>query len=83
MHKNKAPGPDGLIIEMFKSSKNCMIPKLLHYSIWFDIVIWRFPWNNLRGNAIINTLHKGGDVNIPGNYRGISLLSVKFSMNVS
>ena len=41
------------------------------------------------GNAIIHTLHTGGDVNISGNYRGISLLSVtckyllKFSMNVS
>ena len=73
MRNNKAPGPDGLIIEMFKSSKNLMIPKLLSL---FNSILLSGVFPETWGNAIIHTLHKGGDVNIPGNYRGISLLSV-------
>ena len=73
MRNNKAPGPDGLIIEMFKSSKNLMIPKLLSL---FNSILLSGVFPETWGNAIIHTLHKGGDVNIPGYYRGISLLSV-------
>ena len=73
MKNNKAAGPDGLIAEMFKACKSVITTKLCKlFNVILDTGIFPERW----GKAIIYTLHKSGDTNIPSNYRGISLLSV-------
>jgi hypothetical protein len=69
----KAPGPDGLIGEFYKNSKNIILPFLLKFfNKLFDQGVFPNDWTN----AVIQPLHKKGDLNTPDNYRGISLLNI-------
>ena len=66
----KAVGPDGIIGEMLKNSRNCVID----FFVTFLMLCLRnelFPtkWTE----SILVPLFKKGDVNNPNNYRGISL----------
>jgi len=68
-----SPGPDGLMVELFKNSSEIITPKL--YILFNSIMnsgIFPAEW----GKALICTLHKGGSLNDPKNYRGISLLNI-------
>ena len=69
----KSPGPDGLVVEIFKNSSEIITPKL--YILFNSIMnsgIFAGEW----GKALICTVHKGGSLNDPKNYKGISLLNI-------
>ena len=73
MKHNKSPSPDMLLAEMFKAGRDLFVQKLCKL---FNVILETSVFPPAWGKAIISTLYKGGDVNMPKNYRGISLLSV-------
>ena len=69
----KAAGPDGLIGGFYKSSTIYIVPFLVKFfNFLFDHGLFPEEWSL----AIIQPLHKKGDLNVPDNYRGISLLNI-------
>ena len=69
----KAAGPDGILAEMIKTAEHEITPYLTKYfNVLFVSAKFPLEWSK----AIIIPLHKKGDVNDPGSYRGISLLSI-------
>ena len=69
----KAPGIDGIVIEAVLKGENVLVPKLENlFNKIMNSGIYPERWSR----AILCSLHKGGDIDEPGNYRGISLLSV-------
>jgi hypothetical protein len=70
---NKAAGPDGITGEFLKNISVFIVPFLVKYfNALFDKGYYPSSWTE----SIILPLFKKGDVNKPGNYRGISLLNV-------
>ena len=69
----KAAGPDDILAEMIKTAEHEITPYLTKY---FNVLFARAKFPLEWSKAIIIPLHKKGDVNDPGNYRGISLLSI-------
>ena len=70
---NKAPGTDGILAEMIKTS----LPQILPFSVAlfnriFDTGEYPTAWTG----AIIIPIHKSDNKNDPDNYRGVSLLSI-------
>lgn len=70
---NKAPGPDGLIGELYKHSSLAMVQFLTRY---FNKLFVTGTFPSAWCEALLQPLHKKGDINCPDNYRGISLLNV-------
>ena len=69
----KAAGPDGLIGEFYKNSTVHILPFLVKFfNFIFDHGLFPDEWSL----AILHPLHKKGDINVPDNYRGISLLNI-------
>ena len=68
----KAPGIDGIVNEIIRNSKAILVPLLCSL---FNIVLTNGIFPDEWCDAIIVPIHKKGDVNNPGNYRGIALLS--------
>lgn len=73
MSNGKAPGIDGVVIEMIKCSTNVTVPYLNHLYIRV-LSTGDFPKQWCQ--AALATLHKKGDKSDPNKYRGIALLSV-------
>lgn len=73
MKTKKAPGIDGVIIEAVLKGKEIIVPKL---EILFNKIMDSGVYPERWCKAILCSLYKGGNRNEPGNYRGISLLSV-------
>jgi len=72
LKSNKSPGPDGVCIEIYKSTLDIILPFLL--SLFNEILdTGNFPlqWSE----SIITPIHKKGDKSDPRNYRGISLIN--------
>lgn len=68
LKNNKAPGPDNIIGEFYKSSIHKMLPFLTKYCNYiFDKGL--FPEECTM--AILQPLHKKGDSNNVDNFRGI------------
>jgi hypothetical protein len=66
----KASGPDGIIGEIFKNASVFVAPFFVRFfNVLFDKGIYPENWME----SVILPLYKKGDVNSPGNYRGISL----------
>ena len=66
----KAPGPDGIIGEIIGYSGN----QVVHFFVkFFDILFDKGIFSDGWTVSIIIPLFKKGDMNNPGNYRGISL----------
>ena len=69
----KAAGPDGLISEILRNAQSLAIPFFHKYlNKLFDLGVYPDSWCE----SVILPLFKKGDVNNPGNYRGISLSNV-------
>ena len=73
LKNNKTGGNDGLVGELFKYGGKGManLLKLLYGVVWTEESIpkqWR--------QGLIVSLYKKGDAEDPGNYRGVTLLSV-------
>ena len=69
----KSAGPDGLVGEFYKFSGNIFIPFFVKlFNTLFDRGIYPESWSQ----SLILPLYKKGDVNDPGNYRGISLIDI-------
>ena len=73
LKNNKAAGPDGIIGEFYKHSGENLIPFLLKF---FNHIFDHGHFPDSWCLAIIQPLHKKGDINIADNYRGISLLDI-------
>ena len=70
---NKAPGTDGILAEMIKTSLPQILPFLVAlFNRIFDTGEYPTAWTG----AIIIPIHKSGNKNDPDNYRGVSLLSI-------
>ncbi len=70
---SKAPGTDGILAEMIKTSLPQILPFLVAlFNRIFDIGEYPTAWTG----AIIIPIHKSGNKNDPDNYRGVSLLSI-------
>lgn len=73
LKNQKAAGPDRLIGEFYKNSADVILPFLVKlFNYIFDNGIFPEEWTV----AVIQPLHKKGDLNLPDNYRGISLLNI-------
>ena len=73
LKNNKAPGPDGLSGEFYKYAAPCVVEFLSQYfNKLFDTGTFPLGWSE----AVIQPIHKKGDINSPDNYRGISVLNV-------
>ena len=69
----KAAGPDMIIGEMLKSANSEILPfAVKFFNRLFDKGIYPNNWCE----SIILPLYKKGEVNDPGNYRGISLMDI-------
>lgn len=67
---SKAAGPDGIIPELLKYPCEFIAPYFLKlFNVLFEKGTYPKNWTE----SIILPLFKKGDVNVPGNYRGISL----------
>jgi len=70
---NKAPGLDGIVIEMVKAGKEILLPYLVSlFNLILNTGTFPLEWSK----AILMPLHKKGHTNDVNNYRGIALLSV-------
>lgn len=73
MNNGKAPGPDGIVTELIKASSAVITPHLVKlYNHVLNTGVFPRDWCT----SIICPLHKKGSVNVPDNYRGISLMNV-------
>ena len=68
---NKAPGPDGICLEMYKHTVNEILPVLFKlFNEIFDGCDFPEQWSR----SIILPIHEKGNLKDPDNYRGISLM---------
>ena len=73
LKNGKAPGPDGIIGEMFKNASDVVLDFFVKLFIEiFNKGVYPENWTD----SIIHPLHKKGNPNDPNNYRGISLSDV-------
>ena len=73
LKSNKSARPDGFVSEMFKYSPSCLTKYLVKlFNAIYDTGVFPAAW---RRSTIV-PIHKKGGVNLPENYRGISLTSV-------
>lgn len=73
LKNNKAAGIDGILSEFLKSAEDQVAPFLTKlFNHLFDQGIFPEDWCK----SVIVPLYKKGDPSNPGNYRGISLLSI-------
>ena len=70
MKNNRSPGPDGIVIEMYKKTLHLTLPYLHKL---FNEVFNSGHFPSEWANSIIYPVHKKGSVNYPNNYRAISL----------
>jgi hypothetical protein len=69
----KAAGPDGLVGEVFRHGCDIIAPFFVRFlNKLFDSGIFPDDWTE----SIIVALYKKGNVNDPGNYRGISISNI-------
>ena len=67
--EKKAAGPGGLIGEFYKNGTVHILPFLdKFFNFIFDHGLFPDEWSL----AILQPLHKKGDINVPDNYSGIS-----------
>ena len=70
--KEKSPGTDGLVNELFKEACATLIPFIVKlFNKIFNLGIFPARW----GEAILCPLYKSGNIHDVNNYRGISLTS--------
>ena len=72
IHSNRSPGPDGICIEMIKSTLNEVLPFL---NVLFNEVYESGNFPPSWCESIICPIHKSGSIMDPANFRGISLIS--------
>ena len=71
LKKGKASGPDNIINELIKYSKNVTIPCIVKlFNLILNTGIYPTSWQK----SLIVLIHKDGDKNEPNNYRGVSLI---------
>ena len=73
MKRGKAPGPDGLVPEVFIYGIDTLLPLINRL---FNRLFRHDEYPEEWCNSIITTLHKKGDANDVNNYRGISLQNI-------
>ncbi|KAK6168866.1 hypothetical protein SNE40_020036 [Patella caerulea] len=73
MKTGKSGGEDGLVIEMFKTTIDILLPWLC---LLFNKILISSKFPDSWSRAVIYPIYKKGDVTNPCNYRGISLLNV-------
>jgi exonuclease III len=73
LKNQKAAGPDSLIGEFYKHSCEQILPFFIKFfNHLFDNGLFPDKWSL----SVLQPLHKKGDVTVPDNYRGISLLDI-------
>ena len=73
LKNGKAPGPDGIIGEIFKNASDVVLDFFVKlFNEIFNKGVYPENWTD----SIIHPLHKKGNPNDPNNYRGISLSDV-------
>ena len=71
--RNKSSGPDGIIGEFLKTYNDDMLNFFVNFfNCLFDKGIYPDNWTE----SVLLPLYKKGDINSPGNYRGISLSDI-------
>lgn len=73
LRAGKAPGPDGIIPEMFINTIDIILPIL---NKLFNRLFLRGEFPGTWSKSIMIPIHKKGDINSADNYRGISLLDI-------
>ena len=76
LKRNKAPGGDGLVPEIFKSFNSHLIS---FTTALFNKLLEQEMYPDAWSTGIIKPIYKKGDKRNPNNYRGITLLPVKVS----
>ena len=72
LKKGKSPGPDNIINEIIKYSKNVTIKSIAKL---FNIILNSGIYPSMWKKSFVILLHKSGEKCDPNNYRGISLIS--------
>ena len=72
LRNNKSPGPDGICIEIYKSTIETILPYLVQL---FNEILDTGNFPSEWSESIITPIHKKGPKSDPGNYRGISLIN--------
>lgn len=70
LNSNKAPGIDGIPIECWKNSPDCVNMLVVIFNAFLSLGFYPEQWKT----AVIVPVPKKGDLSDPSNYRGISLL---------
>ena len=72
LKSDKSPGPDGICAEIYKITWDYICPYIrLMFNDFFD----RGEVPDSFGASIISPIHKSGSFDVPGNFRGISLIN--------
>ena len=74
---NKSPGPDGIPSEFLKYTSHEITPLLLSI---FNTIIESGIFPSNWGKTVICTIYKNGQINNPGNYRGISITDTLYKI---
>ena len=73
LKRGKSAGPDGILPEFFIDCIDTLLPVI---SKLFNRLFLNGIFPSCWSQSILFPLHKKGDINVPDNYRGISLLDV-------
>ena len=72
LKRNKSPGPDNILNEFLKTTKNTLLPTLTKL---FNKILENGDFPKEWAHGYIIPIHKKGEKDNPENYRGITLLS--------
>ena len=72
LKNNKTSGPDGILNEMLKCGKYYLVKPIVKlFNLILSDALVPKEWKK----GYLKVIHKSGDINLPGNYRGLAICS--------
>ena len=72
LKNNKTSGPDGILNEMLKCGKYYLVKPIIKL---FNLILNKTTVPKEWKKGYLTVIYKSGDINLPGNYRGLAICS--------